>query len=328
MRHRRKWKHLPLRATAFLFLLIVSTQSRQAEIQAQTTHTSPKHSATSASPQEEIDETEVVRVTTNLVTVPVSVMDRSGRYIMDLRQEDFRIYENGAEQQIAHFSTVEQPFFVVLLMDTSTSTTFYLDAIKEIANTFVNQLRPEDSVLPISFSGNIRALIPEGTSDRTFLRMAINNMRTDAENSGTRLYDAVDYANQILRSTPGRKAIILFTDGEDTWSKATLKGTLRNATELDALIYTIHYGSSPSAKYLLSLADKTGGRFYQATNMEMIKESFTAIAEELRRQYSIGYYPKAAVRSGGQRQIKVRVNRSQVEIRTRKSYTYEPSSKR
>ena len=251
-------------------------------------------------------------------------MDRDGRYIFDLRQEDFSIYENGVEQQISHFSSVEQPFSVVLLMDTSASTETYLGEIKEAANAFINQLRAKDSVLPVTFHGQVLQLLGKGTSNRTLLRAAIDRMRSDEGNNGTKLYDAVDCAYEMLKRIHGRKAIILFTDGDDTWSKATLKETQRTATELDALIYTIHYGPSASKAYLASLSESTGGRFYQADSTELIKQSFAAVAEELRRQYSIGYYPKTASQHGEERHIEVKVNRSRAGVRTRKSYIYLP----
>jgi Ca-activated chloride channel family protein len=306
-------------------MLVASVQSQEARKGTPGAGGKPAQTpATSESKGEELDDTEVLRITTRLVSVLVSVMDRDGRYIFDLHQEDFSIYENGVEQQIAHFSSVEQPFSVVLLIDTSSSTESYLGDIKEAANAFINQLREKDSVLPITFDGQVRPLIGKGTSRRTSLRAAIERMRTDRGNNGTRLYDAVDFAYYMLERINGRKAIILFTDGDDTWSKATLKDTLSRATELDALIYTVHYGSSPSASYLGSLAEKTGGRFYQADNVDMIKQSFTAVAEELRRQYSIGFYPKAPSRHGEERQIKVKANRSNVGIRARKSYIYWP----
>lgn len=278
--------------------------------------------ATSGSEVEEVGEDDILRVTTNLVSVPVSVMDRDGRYIYDLRQEDFRIYENGVEQQIVHFSNAEQPFTVVLLMDTSYSTLSYLDQIKGTANAFINLLRPQDSVLPITFDALVHPLLPKSTIDRAALSTAMERMRTDTGNNGTRLYDAVGFTYQALRRIHGRKAVILFTDGEDTWSQTTLQSNLRDATELDALVFTIHYGASPSATYLRSLAEKTGGRFYEATDIEAVKQSFAAVAEELRRQYSIGYYPKVAARSGEERALKLKVNRPNVGIRMRKSYIY------
>ncbi len=324
-----------MKAGAIVFLIIFIVASCAQPLPAQQTRTPPKsnsrakpvstqtHPATSPQNEgEEVGDGDVVRVTTTLVSIPVSVMDRDGRYIFDLKQEDFRIYENGVEQQISHFSSVEQPFSVLLLMDSSSSTLSYLDQIREAAAAFITQLRPRDSVLPITFDGILHPLLYKGTSDRARLSAALQKMRTDDGNNGTRLYDAVDFAYQLLKRIRGRKAIILFTDGGDTWSKATMKSTLRDATELDALVYTIHYGEAPSTDYLGALAEKTGGHFYQATDIETIKQSFVAVAEELRRQYSIGYYPAKEVRRGAARQITVKINRPGVGVRMRKSYFY------
>jgi Ca-activated chloride channel homolog len=305
------------------FLAVTAPLRAQTRSPAQAAKTTPQQQQPVASGEgEEVGDDGVLRVTTNLVSVPVSVMDRDGRYVFDLKQEDFHIYESGVEQQISHFSNVEQPFSVVMLMDSSSSTVSYLSQIREAANAFIAQLREKDSVLPITFDGLIHPLTGSRTSNRQVLSDALEKMRTDDGNNGTRLYDAVEFAYQLLKPVHGRKAIILFTDGEDTWSKATLKSTLRDATELDALVYTIRYGSSPTAEYLNSLAEKTGGRFYQADNLEMVKQAFVAVAEELRRQYSIGYYPKKSARRGEEREIKVKVNRPNVGVRTRKSYIY------
>ncbi|HYY58878.1 MAG TPA: VWA domain-containing protein, partial [Pyrinomonadaceae bacterium] len=304
-------------AVALLLIFLAPVQSARAQQARAQKSPAPKPAqAPPASPDEgeEIGEDEVLRVTTDLVSIPVSVTDRDGRYIYDLRQEDFRIYEDGAEQQISHFSSVEQPFTVVLLMDTSFSSAAYLAEIKEATNAFIAELRPLDAVLPVTFDGVIRPLLSRGTSNRTKLSAAIERMQTDMGNNGTKLYDAVDFAYQSLRRTRGRKAVILFTDGDDTWSRATRKSTLEDATELDALVYTIHYGSSPSVAYLSALAEKTGGRFFQAADIETVKRSFTAVAEELRRQYSIGYYPKKSAHRGEERRIKVKVNRSNVGV--------------
>ena len=306
-----------------LSLLFASAQSQQAQ-QAAPAGKQVQTPTPSASKVEELGEDDVLRINTRLVSVNVSVLDRDGRYLFDLHQEDFSIYENGVEQQIAHFSSIEQPFSVVLLMDTSSSTENYLGDIKAAANAFLDQLRAGDSLLPITFDGVVRPLTGKQTSNLKALRKALERMRTDQGNNGTKLYDAVDYAYYMLKGISGRKAIILFTDGDDTWSTATMKDTLSRATELDALIYTIHYGSSASASYLDSLAQRTGGRFYQADNVEMIRRSFVAVAEELRRQYSIGYYPKLSAQHGEERQLKVKVKRPHVGIRARKSYVYWP----
>ena len=188
---------------------------------------------------EEVGEGDVVRVETTLVSIPVSVMDRDGKYIPNLQKEDFRVWEDGVEQQVAYFASTEKPFTVALLIDTSGSTKFKLDEIQNAAITFVEQLRPDDRVMVVSFSDKIRFLA-QPTSDRQTLRNAI--LRTEPGN-GTRLYDAVDQViNQSFNRIEGRKAIVLFTDGVDTTSKdATYETTLRDAEELDALIYPVEY---------------------------------------------------------------------------------------
>lgn len=292
--------------------------------------------------QDQIDEDEVVRVVTTLVTVPVIVSDRDGRYVADLRREDFRIFEDGVEQQVSFFGSTEEPLSIILLLDTSTSTGLYLDLIKEAAMAFVEQMRPRDAVLPVSFDGRVRALLPKATGDPIFLRVAVGNMRTDAKNTGTRLYDAVEAAMNSLGTVSGRKAIILFTDGEDTGSAATREKTLEKAAEADASVYSIYLDTAaayerlngnlklirhgaPSAQYLQALANKTGGRSYEAKSLGVLKEAFVAIADELRHQYHVGYYPKS--QAGGERRriVTVKVNRPNVSARGRKTFIYAPS---
>ena len=188
---------------------------------------------------EEVDAGDVVRVNTTLVTLPVSVMDRDGRYIPNLRKEDFRLWEEGVEQNVAFFSSVDKPFSVVLMIDTSGSTRFRLDEIQEAAITFVNQLRQDDRVMVVSFDDQVRVL-SEFTNDRSRLRNAI---RRTEPGDGTKLYDAVDLVmNQRLSGVEGRKAIVLFTDGVDTTSRhASYDSNIRDAEELDALVYTVQY---------------------------------------------------------------------------------------
>ncbi len=321
---------------------------------------------------EEVDQNDVVRVNTTLVTIPVSVMDREGRYAPSLRKENFRLWEDGVEQQIAYFATVDKPFSVVLTIDTSSSTRFQLNEIQDAAIAFVNQLQPSDRVMVVTFDDRIRVLT-DFTSDRYRLRDAIMQTRTG---SGTKLYEAVNMIiNQKLAGIDGKKAIVLFTDGVDTTSKnASYESTVRDAEELDALIFPVQYdtydpsiggGSSwpgPSGRssgnilidiignigggrrggtgrnsggggvgtsraeyergnqYLHELADRTGARVYQADTTQNLTAAFANVAEELRRQYSIGYYPKSQAQAGQRRSIRVRTNQPNLAVRARDSY--------
>ena len=316
----------------------------------------------------EVDEGDVVRVDTNLVTVPVSVFDRQGRFITDLRQQDFRIFEDGVEQEIAYFEPTEKPFTVALLLDTSSSTRFRLWDIQDAAIAFARQLQPQDRVLVVTFDEEV-LLLTEATNDQNVISTVIKvNARTGGR---TRLYDAVDLViRERLNKFRGRKAIVLFTDGVDTASRgATYEETIREVEELDVLVYPIQYDTSeglsaaaggviinrsygrwypggarssrvvypppagmglPSAdpadyeragRYLRELAEKTGGRLYSADDPRQLAQSFTKIAQELRRQYSLGYYPKAPpAGTGERRQIRVRVRRPNLAVRARDGY--------
>jgi len=192
-----------------------------------------------ASGPEEVDPGDVIRVNTTLVTLPVSVMDRDGRYVPNLRKENFRLWEDNVEQTVAVFSAVDKPFSVVLMLDTSGSTRFRLEDIQDAAIAFTNQLRQDDRVMVVSFDDQVRVLT-EFTSDRSRLRDAIRRTRPG---DGTKLYDAVDMVmNQRLNTVDGRKAVVLFTDGVDTTSRhASYESNVRDAEELDALIYPVQY---------------------------------------------------------------------------------------
>ncbi|HEX8459247.1 MAG TPA: VWA domain-containing protein [Pyrinomonadaceae bacterium] len=347
---------------------------------------------TGADASEEVDENEVVRVNTSLVTIPVSVMDRAGKYVPSIRQQEFRIWEEGVEQEIAYFAAVEKPFTVALVIDTSGSTRYRLTEIQDAAISFVNQLRPADRVLVVSFDDDVRVL-SEATSDRMRLRDAIRRVRPG---SGTKLYDAVDFViNERFNRIDGRKAILLFTDGVDTSSRrASYETNANDVEELDALVYPVQYdtydtqassrqggggvygggggggsrrrsggiadilgdilsggnirigrggggrgggggGTSCTGctreeyergdRYLGDMARLSGARVYRAETTRDIEGAFSLVAEELRRQYSLGYYPKQQGQPGQRRRIKVRVMRPDLAVRARDSYIYNPS---
>jgi Ca-activated chloride channel family protein len=398
--------YLVLFSLLLLFTAVVSAQTRQRRVLQNPSAPAPAASSPSRAPvlggatrpagsqtdkepadatasaPDEVEAGDVVRVNTTLVTLPVSVMDRDGRYIPNLRKEDFRLWEDGVEQNVAVFSSVDKPFSVVLMLDTSGSTRFRLDDIQDAAITFVNQLRQDDRVMVVSFDDQVRVLT-EFTSDRSRLRDAI---RRTQPGDGTKLYDAVDLVmNQRLNSVDGRKAIVLFTDGVDTTSRhASYASNVRDAEELDALIYPVQYdtyvdqggggggsgwpgsghrrnsnndilgqilggvfrkGGGHSGgggggggvgtsrreydvanRYLHELADKTGARDYEADSTQNLSSAFANIADELRRQYTLGYYPKSPAQAGQRRQIRVRVNQPNLAVRTRDSYIFNPVS--
>lgn len=191
-------------------------------------------------PQPPIEEDpEAIKVETDLVSFPVSVFDRQGRYVLGLRKQDFQVFEDGKPQQIEFFGDLDQPFTVALALDTSLSTKFKIGEIHRAAIAFVNQLRPQDRVMVISFAEEIYEL-SDLTGDREQLKLAILRARFQ---QGTSLYDTLGFIiNKRLKTIAGRKAVVLFTDGVDTTSRlSSAADNMADAEELDALIYPIRY---------------------------------------------------------------------------------------
>ncbi len=184
------------------------------------------------------DETEV-EITTEIVTFPVKVIDRKGRFVAGLAKENFKVFEDGKEQAIEFFSNEQQPFTVALVLDMSYSTTFKIEEIQRAAIDFIDQLRKDDRVMIVSFDEEVHVL-SEPTGDRQKLYNAI--MKTKI-GSGPSLYQAVNFVvNQRFRKIGGRKAIVLFTDGVDTTSMSVSPvATLRDVQEIDTLIYPVRY---------------------------------------------------------------------------------------
>jgi len=299
---------------------------------------------------QDVAENDVISIDTTVVNVPVSVFQHDGKYVADLRKEDFHLWEDGVEQQIAYFAPVEKPFTVVLMLDISDSTEKRLPEIKKAAISFVEQLRADDRVLVVSFDSRIN-ILSEATSDRNALRQAINAARSGG---GTRLYDAVDFVvNHRLNKVAGRKAIVLFTDGVDVKSRATALGTIHDLEEKDVLVYPVKFdtesdlrdqvGESPTVpiyaaadgsrhqayveagNYLNSLANRTGGQLYNSGGRQSIAQAFAQVAEALRWQYSLGYYPQPPGEPGSRHKVKVRVNRPKLAVRAKESYLRQPA---
>ncbi len=283
---------------------------------------------------------DTIKVDTNLVTVPVSVFDRNGLYIADLDKENFKIFEDGKEQQIEFFATSDMPVTVALLIDISPSTSFKIDEIQNAAIAFVDQLNPQDKVMVIEFDRSYR-ILTDPTTDRQRIYKAIRKANFG---DGTSLYDTVDYTlRKAMRRVEGRKAIVLFTDGVDTTSsRSNYDRSVNEAEESESIIFPIYYNTfldqrmtsstilmKPNTRgeyalakqYLKDLADYTGGRVFDAaaTGAGLIR-TFESIAEELRRQYTIGFIPQETGTPGQRKTLKVRVNRASLIIRARDSY--------
>jgi len=297
----------------------------------------------------EVDPNSVIRVSTSLITVPAIVMDRNGRYVANLRRDDFRIFDNGVEQELTYFASVEKSFTVALMLDVSGSTQSQLAQIRAAANTFVGRLRNNDRLMAITFDGRINVL----TEPATVAEIRRGKLLIPTVTDGTVLYDAVDFVCKRMAQIPGRKAIVLMSDGVAQNGRTTMKQTLADIAEQDVLFYSVQYNTLPqlperlsriqnekarnkvrerllkgyavSEPYLRSLAEKTGGRFYRADDLREVGPAFEAITSELGVQYSLGYYPKTEGAAGAERAIKVKVRFPNLVVRARDSYTTAPA---
>ena len=298
---------------------------------------------------QEVDPGDVIRVKTTLVNSPVLVIGRDGKFVPDLRREDFEIYENGVKQEIAYFAPVDNPFTVAILIDTSRSALFDLQDIQEAAIAFVDKMRPNDRALVVSFSSETNVL-SEPTSDREALQRAIRSARPGGN---SRVYDAIDFViSKKLAGIEGRTALILFTDGVDNDSRtATFDSALQQAARTDSLIYPVQFSTydymkarSPSSTFtpppgsgfseqdyqradvfMHQLAGTSGTGVYPAFDISDLERAIAGIVDELHNEYSIGYYPRTQGQPGETRAVQVRVNQPQLVVRARTGYMIDKS---
>ena len=284
---------------------------------------------------------EIIRVESELVTVPVTVLDRNGRYIANLIKEEFRVFENGTEQEISSFEDVRSPVTVFLLLDVSGSLENRLSHVASAANQFIGRLHPDDQLITAQFCGYIKMLNKLSTV------RDIKGKGLKLKSCGwTRLYDAVDFAFAKLNKISGRKAIILLSDGADAGISArypvafvTEKDNYRLATESETLVYTVQFDTFAERRYLCKQNAKqcekdeatarrymetmpsiTGGKQIIVDREADLAKSFTEIADELGHQYVLAYYPKLKPERGEKREIRVKVTRPGLAVRARQSY--------
>jgi VWFA-related protein len=354
----------------------------------------PANQQQNKSSAEEVDEGDVVRVETQLVTVPAVVTDKSGHPISSLRQENFVVFENGKQQRLTNFATTEAPFEIGLLLDTSGSTREELGLIRDAANAFISALRPGDRIAVVAFNNERSTNGPVATVDllatltdkRTVLRTAIANLGTS---NGTPLYDALaKIGDQVFRDSSeefrGRRAVVALTDGVDSSSNSDFEEARGKLAHAGVAAYFIQVSTedyvedrllkdcqddgrltlsakqlerfrrmfAPSAQredyqdfcklgqfermdisrqlYNLArremdqLARASGGRNFEAADLQQARAAFAEVASEIGTQYSLGYYPSDKTRDGRFRQIKVELRGvKDMSVRARDGY-YAP----
>lgn len=270
---------------------------------------------------------DVVRVNTDLVVLNVSVTDKSGQYVHALKAADFKVYEDGNEvpaSAIVSFGFQESPYAAVVLLDSSGSMENRFTLARSAAIRFLDGLREEDVAAVYRFDSTVER-VQEFSGGRDLAPMAYG-IRAKGM---TTLNDAIVQAAKVLADRPeARRAIVILSDGMDTYSKATSSKALESALAVGASIFAVDmsaldtpgYTNRQSALSLKSFAEKTGGRFISTPGGQAMRDAFTGIADELGHQYTISYRPPNATRDGKWKALEVKVDREDLIVRTRKGY--------
>jgi Ca-activated chloride channel family protein len=272
----------------------------------------------------------------DLVTLTVTVTD-GARYVTDLAQEDFEVYEDSAKQNVTFFSRGQQPIALAVLLDTSASMEEKLGTAQEAAIGFAKRLRADDEMEVIDFDSQVR-ILQTFTSDVSSLESAI---RETTPNGSTSLYNAIYVSLKDLKKitprTPDeirRQAIVVLSDGDDTSSLVEYEEVLDLAKRSETAIYAIGLRQQTfgrrefrEAEFVLrQLSQETGGRAFFPNAVSELPKIYEQISEELASQYTLAYTSKNPLRNAAWRRIVVRVTRPGANARTRQGY-YAPGSR-
>jgi VWFA-related protein len=287
---------------------------------------------------------QAIKSQVTLVNLFATVRDKNKRVVTGLKQADFKISEDNQDQKIAFFSQeVALPITMALLLDTSGSEQDNLGAIQEAGSSFLRRiLRKGDEALVMSFDSDVD-LLSDFTDDRAQLDRAIHRSRINIPSggsiggnpgpvgsrqiTGTALYDAIYLAcSEKLTSEAGRKAIVIVTDAQDEGSKVRLEEAIEAAQRTDTVIHILlvvdpRYGGNTSVAH--KLAEETGGRMISVRSEKKLMEAFDEISEELRNQYTLGYYPSNSARDGKFRKVRVETVNHDLKVLARRGY-YAP----
>jgi Ca-activated chloride channel family protein len=269
--------------------------------------------------------TETVDV--EVVQVTATVTDASGLFVQGLTRDQFRVREDGVLQKLTAFASEDIPLEVVVAVDVSESMTDAMPTLKAAVRGFLGALRPADQVSLLAFNDNIFTLARRSIEPQVRLK-AVDRL---SPWGGTALYDAILTALGIVGKQPGRRALVVFTDGEDRNSVSTIKRVETRLETSDATIYTIGLGRSVSnpalAASLEHIAATSGGRAFIVGTVTELDKVFSEIVEELSHQYLLSYASSNGARDGSWRTIQVEVADKRLRVRHRQGYR-APGGKR
>lgn len=261
---------------------------------------------------------------TDIVSLFVTVADAQGRLVPDLTKDDFEVLDNARSQPVVYFENVIQPISVVVMLDTSGSMTASISLLKQAAEQFLLRLLPADQGRVGAFNDKIQ-ISARFTNNRDDL---ISEVKELDFGNGTRLWDAVLTSIDELKGIEGRRVVLVFTDGEDTESRARLGTTIDRARADDAMVYAIGLESnffngqrmvcSEPDSGLRKIADETGGGYFELKKTADLAPTFTRVAQELHAQYVMGFAPTE--RDGKVHKLLVRIKKPGMTARARRSY--------
>jgi Ca-activated chloride channel family protein len=261
---------------------------------------------------------------TQIVPLYVTVQDTEKRLVPDLVKEDFDVFDNGAPVTLTLFQNEPEPFSVVVMLDTSGSMTGSLDLLQEAAEQFVIRLMPADKGMIGAFNDKIQFPLSDFTSSRDDL---VGALRDVDYGNPTRLWDAVEASVEQLKRVSGRRVVLVFTDGDDTYSKINLGKAMDEARAAETMVYSIGLQSvffngqrqvrSQPDRGLRKISDETGGGYFELKRTDDLGPTFTRVAQELHSQYVLGFAPAT---DGKLHKLEVRVKKPGMTARARKSY--------
>ena len=262
----------------------------------------------------------VESVDVDVVRLTVVVTDDRGRFVPGLTQKDFQVSEDGVAQKISAFSDERTPLELVTAIDVSSSVTEALPGMKTAATRFLGGLEPTDQSTVLGFNDSIYTLARRST-DQVVRERAIGRLRAWG---GTALYDAIVHSIDVLDRQTGRRAIVLFTDGEDQNSHAPMATAIAQVEASDAMIYVVGQGRAVHSKDLQKLLQRitttSGGRAFFSTSPQKLDEAFGEILDDLRHQYSISYPAPDDQRDGKWHSITIKAGGGKYKVRARQGY--------
>jgi VWFA-related protein len=271
-----------------------------------------------------------LEVEVDVVSVTAVVFDKKGTFIRDLSTSDIELFEDGVPQDVDYFREASSeeaervPLTVVLVLDTSGSMNKSMRFLQEAVLNFVYKLEDVDTAMVVSFNESVKGSA-EFTGDLDRLERIVDGLEPWG---GTSLYDAIHYSLNRIRDAPGRKAVIVFSDGADTTSSLRDRDVVDYARAVEATVYAIGFkGSGPggSAKgFLKKVSKETGGQFFSPGNVGDLIKVFNAISDELKNHYLLAYTPKREA-DGSWREIELKVKKPDVKVRVRKGYFHMQS---